>query len=664
MAAHATASSSLHLPATPGAGRDYRRCVHDGNDDPTAAKPADDEAVAAELERLLLERGPLSIEELSEAVAASAPQLVGAAAGEDVLARVTAVAQQSDAIWRLPDGRLAPVLHHLRRATFTHRLTESERERGAIDLTPDVVALALPRTVTLADGTALSTAGPEEDPRADEAGSLLGPDGWLDRFDAGTLLAIRYDGERVTIDALDTAPDGAATAAVVDALAEAFAALRAPRAPELHRLVVDAMGRHPACFATPVAPLSDLLGPAGLRRREVWVGVQGEAWQTPAEQARRRRLEEVLTGADACCQQAARRALDAWHSWLEAHEGGDDPTAALAGRALAEDVDHGGIAAVLADVATLGRPLVNVRRLGRWAAEVAAAAPSPAASLCYLQALGADADGEVLAAQRHLEAGLAVEADHPACLGMLAELAQDRGDAAGSLALLSRTGRPLSPEALRELEPFLGPRNVGRNEPCPCGSGRKFKACCARGPAPRPLATRARWLRTKAIRHAMRNDPMTVESLRQLFDVSNGGPDSLAMAVDMLLFPSRGVARYVDARGPLLPADELACARAWVTQPMRLLEVAAATDGSFDAVDVRTGEQLTIEEPVAAATVQPGEAVLARPLPVEDGWILSGTMIRVPPTGRDRTLAMLEEDVRPFHLLHLLVDFQVEALRP
>ena len=49
---------------------------------------------------------------------------------------------------------------------------------------------------------------------------------------------------------------------------------------------------------------------------------------------------------------------------------------------------------------------------------------------------------------------------------------------------------------------------------------------------------------------------------------------------------------------------------------------------------------------------------------VEDGWILSGTMIRVPPTGRDRTLAMLEEDVRPFHLLHLLVDFQVEALRP
>ncbi|MBF0552279.1 MAG: SEC-C domain-containing protein, partial [Deltaproteobacteria bacterium] len=24
-------------------------------------------------------------------------------------------------------------------------------------------------------------------------------------------------------------------------------------------------------------------------------------------------------------------------------------------------------------------------------------------------------------------------------------------------------------------------RKVGRNEPCPCGSGRKFKKCCGRG---------------------------------------------------------------------------------------------------------------------------------------------------------------------------------------
>jgi uncharacterized protein YecA (UPF0149 family) len=28
-------------------------------------------------------------------------------------------------------------------------------------------------------------------------------------------------------------------------------------------------------------------------------------------------------------------------------------------------------------------------------------------------------------------------------------------------------------------EPYVNPiRDVGRNDPCPCGSGRKFKKCC------------------------------------------------------------------------------------------------------------------------------------------------------------------------------------------
>ena len=34
-------------------------------------------------------------------------------------------------------------------------------------------------------------------------------------------------------------------------------------------------------------------------------------------------------------------------------------------------------------------------------------------------------------------------------------------------------------------------RRVGRNEPCPCGSGRKFKHCCAQKGDRLSLATRA-----------------------------------------------------------------------------------------------------------------------------------------------------------------------------
>ena len=28
--------------------------------------------------------------------------------------------------------------------------------------------------------------------------------------------------------------------------------------------------------------------------------------------------------------------------------------------------------------------------------------------------------------------------------------------------------------------PIHAPRKVGRNEPCPCGSGKKYKKCCGR----------------------------------------------------------------------------------------------------------------------------------------------------------------------------------------
>ena len=31
---------------------------------------------------------------------------------------------------------------------------------------------------------------------------------------------------------------------------------------------------------------------------------------------------------------------------------------------------------------------------------------------------------------------------------------------------------------LHPSEPYLAQESIGRNDPCPCGSGRKFKKCC------------------------------------------------------------------------------------------------------------------------------------------------------------------------------------------
>jgi hypothetical protein len=132
----------------------------------------------------------------------------------------------------------------------------------------------------------------------------------------------------------------------------------------------------------------------------------------------------------------------------------------------------------------------------------------------------------------------------------------------------------------------------------------------------------------------------------------------------MLLFANRGLARYLDARGDLLPTDELACARSWVGRPMRLLEIrATAPSGLVEVVDLGTGEPLTISVPSVATTVPEREAFLARALPVEDHWLLTGALVRVPPTSRDRALDLLTDDIRPFQLLELLVDLQVDAIR-
>jgi len=46
---------------------------------------------------------------------------------------------------------------------------------------------------------------------------------------------------------------------------------------------------------------------------------------------------------------------------------------------------------------------------------------------------------------------------------------------------------PDKPEEITDLErllnppkPKIGDKKVGRNEPCPCGSGKKYKKCCGK----------------------------------------------------------------------------------------------------------------------------------------------------------------------------------------
>ncbi len=53
----------------------------------------------------------------------------------------------------------------------------------------------------------------------------------------------------------------------------------------------------------------------------------------------------------------------------------------------------------------------------------------------------------------------------------LAKKTRDKDDLAGEEELLKKT---------KKVDPIRADKSPGRNDPCPCGSGKKFKSCCAR----------------------------------------------------------------------------------------------------------------------------------------------------------------------------------------
>jgi len=54
-------------------------------------------------------------------------------------------------------------------------------------------------------------------------------------------------------------------------------------------------------------------------------------------------------------------------------------------------------------------------------------------------------------------------------LDELAKKTRDQDDLAAEEKLLKKT---------KKVEPIRAERAPGRNDPCPCGSGKKFKHCC------------------------------------------------------------------------------------------------------------------------------------------------------------------------------------------
>jgi hypothetical protein len=646
-----------------------------------------------------LEQLPLpTTEQMSEALIAVARANPGISADEHIGRALAMVG--SDASKRIVETLAERVLEHLVEGplhwladdvtvvfhdtiagrTFTHRLTEAERELEVVTVSVDLAGYGRFDVVRLADGTEL-------DQFSVESGHLAwrGPDGWLDEFGPGDLLAVTaaFDPPRgdepveatVTISAISGEP------AMTSALA---AIVRTAYDSEQHEhglpvsaqdLVVWLCHHHPELFRSAGAPLSDWCAAAGLEVNGNLVAHDDSVWR---RDLLRRRLHEVAdVVADPHWRRVLARAMDVL---ADPDASVDDVRASLGECAEPEWID------VLADVLIpellapedeFDRSYVEApghvfELVGR--ATAVARRPREVATAEYLACVLHERCGQPLIAVEHLARAVAAQPRLGPAVERMGWYCFDRGDARGSMRWWRELGEPHP--AARTIAPFLtsatGHPKIGRNDPCWCGSGRKFKQCHQDRSDLPALPDRVGWLCRKAslwLEHSsghvrglmtdlaiawVAGDP-EAEASDVLGDDDTTQEHFARAFADPILFDAAlregGLfRRFLRDRGELLPDDERLLAAAWLTVDRSVHEVVSVEPGmGMTLRDLATGEVAEVRERAMSRHASAGERYCARVVPDGMSHQIIGGVFPVR-AGHEETVLDLCADADPLAL--------------
>src|SRR5262249_475656 len=127
--------------------------------------------------------------------------------------------------------------------------------------------------------------------------------------------------------------------------------------------------------------------------------------------------------------------------------------------------------------------------------------------------------------------------------------------------------RPGLSEAMAASDPAT---HAGRNSPCPCGSGRKFKACCLRD-ALAPLSARTQLVYALLGTYAERAPGL--EMITALIERAGNAEQHAMFLLDLALFQGGLVEKFLAARGDWLHPDERELIEGWQRIPVTLYEV-------------------------------------------------------------------------------------------
>jgi hypothetical protein len=519
-------------------------------------------------------------------------------------------------------------------ATFTTVLTADEIASGVVDAEGLPAVTLLPDVVVETSGLRVEVEG--HDPRTSRM-VLRGPDGWLDGLEPGCGIAVGYDGEKVRYGACGVVPEVASVPEeVVAGLRSAFdqadsgtvgvLSLHA----DLRSVVVEALCRDPEPWHRVLPPLADIVEAAGLSSSGDLLAEAGFDWE--ADRIDRAvfgaRLTQRLTEAQAAGLSEVAGLLLAFQQRGEAAldgegyaDSGADGVAAAAGLLSAGRVAPALYRLARSDLA------VSLADLRAFAAGVASRAgrdryrvgPLWLAARCDLAA-GRPLDAE--GALRRIEA---TAPGYRPAIEELAWLALDRSQFDTADRLLERAG-PADTDLAEIVSTLARPtvRAAGRNDPCPCGSGRKYKRCHVNRALSQPLPERAAALRQKVARVARAEVDLSGPYPPACWDGSDSENKATFNRVmadggllsDVMFFDGGALRHYLDVRGEVLPEDEIELAGQWLATPRTVVRVTGPLDGDgrYPATDLATGAELCIRAPAAHPDHRPGLHLVIRPL--------------------------------------------------
>lgn len=536
---------------------------------------------------------------------------------------------------------------------FTHRLTGEERDLGVLDGSVDLALIAhlADEPLPLAGGHQVRVRyAISDEPLPEGTGvGLLGPDGWLEGFPAGSLLALRYAGGQLEVSVLDEDPeaDEAISAEFVRA-AWAAAELNdedeeADPGVSVDDIVLEVLAGTPGAFSEPRPPLSELLDSTELEVERGYVGVPGTIWEgEPA----------FLNDEELAVYRTWRRAA---HRFSQLGTVPSVDELSTLGHGL-----HGIVLALAAADVTTDPDLDGLlERLAE------ASHPARLADAVYLRARAAEGRGDLTAWVATLEAVLELDHGHRDAAADLAELRAVAGDAHETQRLLRAAGIPDADPEMQAVRPFLSvpEGEVGRNKPCPCGSGKKYKMCHGRT-ARHPLSSRSSWLWHKVGTFAQRGQRR--EELLEWASLFSGeAPDhsrtiGLAMGdsfvQDAAIVDGGLLDEFVDVLGPLLPEDELTLVREWSEAPRRLMEVERVLPMRGVRVrDLLTEEAFEVRDRHSTTQVETKDLLFGRPLDDGSGALrFFSSPVMVPRLMRGPLLGLLRDGAPAPHVLRYL----------